>query len=169
MDNFFDRNFTEITENSEAANNGLGCLIWQGGMKGAYGVKKLSPPGHKQLVRTAHRALYMCFTRTLELPPDMDASHLCHENKCVNISHLVLEDHNINMGRLECRNNGVCSRKHEPLCMFRYVKYTNKLYFIYFESTSAPRDSVLIPEVLGYSPSNVRPAAYEWSSRSLDF
>lgn len=72
MDEFFEKNYIDIIPNSVPANNGLGCILWKGAVKGKYGVKKLSPPGHKAIVRTVHRALYMCSTRALELPHDMD-------------------------------------------------------------------------------------------------
>lgn len=112
-------------------------MIWQGGLKGIYGVKKLSPPGHKNIVRTAHRALYICSARTLELPADMDVSHLCHTSLCVNIVHLVLESHIINMGRLECKNFGFCSLKHHPPCMFRVSCQSHKMnFFNFYESIS---------------------------------
>jgi len=118
VNNYFDNNIRLITENSVAANNGLGCLIWQGARKGVYGAKKLTPPGHKSISPTVHRALYMCHIKSVEIPPEIDVSHVCHVNLCVNILHLVLEDHNINMGRLACKHDGVCSGEHHPPCLF---------------------------------------------------
>ena len=138
MDEYFARKLREIAQNSLPADNGLGCLVWQGALKGVYGAKKLSPPGHKSIVRTAHRALYMCYAKTLEIPPHMDVSHLCHNNLCVKIEHLVLEDHIINMGRLECHNNQMCSRKHQPDCLFPVCYLLNKVFFFNVMSPLPP-------------------------------
>lgn len=156
MEDFFAKNFEEITRKSVPANNGLNCMIWQGTRKqhSPYGVKKLSPPGHKPIVRTVHRALYMCHVKSLELPTHMDVSHMCHVPLCVNLAHLVLEDHEVNMARLECKNEGKCTKMHEPPCMFTLevsaiiitTSADNLIFFSFstspFPNFSPPRSSL---------------------------
>lgn len=117
QNNYFLEKIQEIIAHSKPANNGLGCMLWEGAKRGEYGVKRLTPPGHKSTTPTVHRALYICHTQKVKIPPGKDVSHLCHVNLCVNINHLVLEDHTTNMGRLECHNDRVCSGKHQPPCI----------------------------------------------------
>jgi hypothetical protein len=120
MDDFFEKIIARIKSQSEFVHNGLGCHRWLGTTKqgGMYGVIKLSVPGYKPCVKNVHRALYMCHYKNLHLPAALDVSHICHMTKCVNIDHLVLESHVTNMERLECKNDGKCSMKHRPPCIF---------------------------------------------------
>ena len=40
--------------------------------------------------------------RVIEEDPSKEISHLCHNTKCVNPEHLVLENHEINIQRKQC-------------------------------------------------------------------
>lgn len=120
MEAFYAKIIDKIRKKSVPAMNGMGCMLWTGAEKHGtnYGLIKLSPPGRKPLVRSVHRALYMCMTKNLDLPSTLDISHACHMKKCVNFDHLLCENHIQNMERLECHNQGACSKKHFPECIF---------------------------------------------------
>lgn len=45
----------------------------------------------------------------------IDVSHLCHNEYCINPSHLCLEHHNINLSRNLCQGAPNC--KHNPPCL----------------------------------------------------
>lgn len=123
MEEFFRQTQAKIDGKSHILTSGLGCWLWQGGckFKSQYGVIKITPPGHKAMVKTVHRVKYMCANRNLDIPRQMDVSHLCHNPKCVRLGHLSLEPHNVNMTRLECKNLGFCIKNHDPPCLFLKV------------------------------------------------
>ncbi len=47
----------------------------------------------------------------------VEASHLCHNNSCVEVSHIVMETHELNMERNHCREQGFCTKSHKPYCL----------------------------------------------------
>lgn len=71
-----------------------GCWEWTAKLdRDGYGVVKIA--GKSQ---GAHRVA--CAARWGPAP-DMDASHLCNNRKCVNPNHLIWESHSANMERIE--------------------------------------------------------------------
>ena len=50
----------------------------------------------------------------------LDASHLCGVKRCVNVAHLVFEDHATNKARQRCHGAGHCiqSLGHNPPASF---------------------------------------------------
>ena len=66
-----------------------------------------------------HRVALLKKIRQVELPDSMEASHLCHNKKCMNIDHLIAEPHDINMSRYTCAymrtstgDNSYCTNDH---------------------------------------------------------
>jgi hypothetical protein len=141
MDEYFARKFTEIAKKSAPAHNNMGCMFWNGAVSKGYGIQKLTLPDHTQIVRTAHRILYMCHIKSIDIDKKMDVSHLCHQKLCININHLHLEPHDTNMSRRECQIAGHCIArlKHNPPCIFPENPVCYFIIECYFEFTSMPR------------------------------
>ncbi|KAK7498656.1 hypothetical protein BaRGS_00010033 [Batillaria attramentaria] len=74
------------------AGNGI-CQLFQG-YAGPNGYMKLSyrHPGSGQVTSTtAHRAAVMVARGCFDLPPHLDASHLCHNKACILPTHISME------------------------------------------------------------------------------
>ena len=58
----------------------------------------------------------------------LDASHLCHEPKCINPKHLWPETHAVNMSRKECPGQGLLGYPclHNPQCLHTFVEKYKK-------------------------------------------
>lgn len=88
------------------------CIFWTGCVnKQGYGQYRFTDPrdgGTKYKTRTAHRVALMVKERTLDLPPEQQASHLCNNKLCVNTEHLVLESCSVNCQRRLCFRLGRC-------------------------------------------------------------
>jgi len=113
------------------------CLIWQ---------KSISSNGYPQLKVTiktwgsrpvpVHRLHYMLHHKQhIAYDEENEISHLCHNPLCIEINHLSLEPHSINLERKECKITGSC-RKHNnfPDCVIckSYVIIVKDLpYFFY--------------------------------------
>ena len=81
--------------------------------------------GSKIICRT-HRVALLQKLRLYELPATLEASHLCHNKKCMNPDHLIAETHAANKSRDTCiyyrRMNSdptFCTDDHEgsPRCL----------------------------------------------------
>lgn len=123
MGDFFEKTLQRIEAKTSQAPTSLGCHEWMGTLKykSRYGVIKIHPPGKRIMLKSVHRVKYMCSVRNLDIPSEFDVSHLCHNPKCLNISHLTLERHEVNMQRIECQNARNCMGNHYPLCIFNQV------------------------------------------------
>ena len=68
----------------------------------------------------AHKLLYMAvnqITDCKEVGPG-EFSHICHQPLCMNINHIVLEVHDINIARRNCHQRGQCTHQHDfPPCL----------------------------------------------------
>lgn len=109
MDGFIQKYSAKLQQRAVPGQNGQ-CLIWIGALtpNGKYGVINCKFPnaiGWKQI--HAHRLAYMIRHRIAQFP-DADVSHLCHNTKCMNVDHLVLEPHGINNSRRSCVSCGRC-------------------------------------------------------------
>ena len=40
---------------------------------------------------------------------DLECSHLCWNRKCVNMDHVIIEEHKANLDRIECALQGLCN------------------------------------------------------------
>ena len=45
----------------------------------------------------------------IKIQDDLECSHLCWEQKCLNMDHLIVESHQDNQERKKCANQGVCT------------------------------------------------------------
>lgn len=87
------------------------CLIWKGSLdkQRKYGtVHYRDPVDYKWKHRKAHRVVLMLRDKTLQIPRDKDASHLCHNSSCVNVNHMNLEPRGVNNQRKSCDVEGIC-------------------------------------------------------------
>ena len=102
----------KIDEKTVLGANGE-CRIWTGTVKSnaKYGVLNIDlkdyPVGIGRTVIHVHRLAYIISHRLVKFP-DGDVSHLCHNTKCMNVDHMVLEDHITNNSRLSCISCGRC-------------------------------------------------------------
>ena len=102
---------------------GTGCIIWTGTVdKEGYPVKRVTWPNKKSSLCRVQRLVMMVKTGHLlaEMDDDgetVEVSHLCHYRDCVNVEHLTLETHWINLGRRQCVAAGRCLG-HQPPCIF---------------------------------------------------
>ena len=112
-----DAEFTRIRDrllhNSVQEEEG-GCRSWLGkAHQGQYGKTHIRIRDDNGLLVinttiTCHRAIFMATNKVLLDNSDNDVSHLCHNARCININHLFLEHHTINMSRIQCKNDGEC-------------------------------------------------------------
>ena len=86
-------------------NGPLGCVEWRGGCSGLYGVIRFKFFGSpvSKIIRV-HRLQYMISSKNFDLSPEMDVSHVCHNNLCISPNHLSYESHRINMEREQCKH-----------------------------------------------------------------
>ena len=105
--------------------NSIQCHLWLGARtgNGLYGRKSVTfPDGSNKLMRVS-RVVYMIKHQSLIIPVVneqghiLEMSHLCHTSLCVNPDHLVLEKKITNSERKHCRNQGCCTKKHQPFCI----------------------------------------------------
>ena len=134
MEGFIQKYSQKLQENSIPGQNGE-CLIWTGACtpNGKYGVINCKLPdarGWRQM--HAHRLAYMLQHRIIQLP-DSDVSHLCHNTKCINVEHLVLERHGFNNSRQTCISCGRCLG-HVPPCRINLKMPNNDIGIFYFFS-----------------------------------
>lgn len=131
MDVFWAKISERLSKLSFPTGNKHGCITFIGETPkkgGGYGVMKVFWPGHdKSKTEKAHRMAYMLHHKlTYE---DMEkikingksteCSHLCHNKTCVNPSHIAIETHETNQGRITCNVDGICrSGNHSgPKCL----------------------------------------------------
>ena len=105
------------------AENGV-CRIFQGlEREDGYCYITLRVPEEGGLVRktsaTVQRVAIMVGLGVYDLPPSsLDASHLCHNKKCINISHINMEPRQVNVRRKACIGEGRClGHGEEPECL----------------------------------------------------
>ena len=124
MDALFDRWMGQIEKKSINIDNEHGCRLWLGACtQSGYGRKKLTFLDGSYKVILVHRVVYMCKYRSLHIPlvnndmKDLELSHLCNNKLCVRSDHIVLESHSVNMERIHCFNQGICTDSHNPECL----------------------------------------------------
>lgn len=127
MDDFWNDIQQKFNRKTEESGNGKGCIVWTGAKKGksGYGIQVVNWPGGEEKREAAHRLAYMIRHRMTryDMPTvdennnKVECSHICHNKLCVNVNHIVLEPHAINLDRLHCKNQGLCSKCHKPHCI----------------------------------------------------
>ena len=76
---------------------------------GGYGKIAVRGPNNRRKYFRVHRLVYMIFHELSVIPTcndegiSVEISHICHHKLCVKPQHLVLETHDVNMGRLHCK------------------------------------------------------------------
>ena len=82
----------KLAKNLALAGNGE-CQIWCGAIKksGNYGVMNVNYPGHLNGMYTivVHRVSSKVNHNTVNLPTDVDVSHLCHNSLCIKAEHVT--------------------------------------------------------------------------------
>ena len=105
----------------------VGCLEYYVGSRiGNYSRYRMSYPQGPGLpdIRaqmTAHRAVYILTYRRADMigePCTGHVSHLCHNSRCVNVTHLTLEPSAANTQRQFCVSLQQCRGSCVPACIF---------------------------------------------------
>ena len=112
------RRFEEYYRSETITIKNNGCHIWNGAVvkRGPrrntkdYGVVKITPPapGKKAFQAYVHIIVNFLHNGTIPHKGFTDISHLCHNSLCVNIRHIVKEDHQVNIDRQKCNNTTEC-------------------------------------------------------------
>lgn len=91
---------------------GIGeCLIFQGKPRQTDGYCYLTYRFLNQVTTcTVARAQYCILKRTspLDIPSGFDVSHTCHNHRCIEPNHLILEPHAVNARRKMCVTGQQC-------------------------------------------------------------
>ena len=102
------------------------CHLWNGPQKKGYGVTQiyldLKKGGVYKKKFLLHRLSYFAKTqgnKGFEKEEKLDVSHLCGEKLCANPTHLVYEEHIVNIDRITCHDQGHCKETHSPKCLFK--------------------------------------------------
>lgn len=116
QDQFIDK-WTSILY-TEATATPSGCLEVQKMRqnKNGYPELRVTIPGLGQKHLLVARLMYMCHHRVFNINGDI--SHLCHNRLCINIDHLVNESRTTNLKRQVCVHSGICTKNHQPHCLF---------------------------------------------------
>ena len=110
MDAFVQKYTNKLSEKSEESPNNE-CRLWTGTVSHSklYGVINFKHPfKHKWQQMKVHRFCYMLFTGNFDISQYLDCSHICHNNMCINPSHISLEPRHINNNRNVCKDRKVC-------------------------------------------------------------
>lgn len=107
----------KIITKSDLAQDGSECRLWRGAVehKGnnvSYGKINVKIEDKWKVIHV-HRVAYMAAYEIIINQNMGDVSHLCHNTLCVNVDHMALEPHSVNMDRCICRNMNRC-RGHLP-------------------------------------------------------
>ena len=107
MDAFFTKETAKFLTKTTPCDNGE-CVLWTGYCnKKGYGMARIKDSDDKWMTLTAHRLCILLQRKSFNLG-NLDASHICHNSKCVNHKHIVLEPHHINNNRITCVARGEC-------------------------------------------------------------
>jgi hypothetical protein len=80
----------------------------------------MDPEANTWKKKHVHRPALMIKLRSLSIPKELDASHLCHNILCVNVDHLILLPHSVNNNRQCCKSYGNCIGHGDfPSCMIK--------------------------------------------------
>ena len=91
--------------------NGGQCVLWTGGLKRGYGriTKKINGYKHDLFV---HQVVWMATQSPTQTSTNgKKISHLCHEKRCINRQHIVVEPMSVNNKRRECNRKKECQCK----------------------------------------------------------
>lgn len=107
MEAFFLKYQAKILENSRKEDE---CMIWQRALKpSGYGIIRYSSPvTNRWHTVNAHRLSYIVFKENF-IEDHLHVSHLCHNKKCILVTHLSAEPPSVNADRCRCLNRHVCT------------------------------------------------------------
>ena len=112
------------------------CLIWTGKphKTTGYGQYRYLDPRSPELgylTRSAQRMAVMIALRNLDIPQNLQASHLCHNKLCVNVEHISLEENATNNQRKNCVSEQRCTgHGDKPACILSARLRESKLIVI---------------------------------------
>ncbi len=119
VDQWFLEMSDKISKNSEMKPSG--CREW---LKGPYTNTYGKITGRMPLEKCkktlyVHRIAYLVKERLVALPEGTEISHLCHNRRCVEPSHLRAEEHITNVERQHCKKQNSCTKNHTPHCIIQ--------------------------------------------------
>ena len=96
-----------MLQSDKISTNDLGCILYRNSdsyskynthiHRGNSGVVRLSI--------NAHRLAVLKRYQVIDLPLDLECSHLCHHKSCINTAHIRAESRELNKKRQICWNN----------------------------------------------------------------
>ena len=97
----------------KSSEDARGCRLWEGGVKSGYGkvwvnIVTLEGVSFKKHVRVHRLALFL-YHGPFEDLFEKEVSHLCSNKLCIQVEHLSLEPHCINIERITCVLYGICN------------------------------------------------------------
>ena len=130
-DEEFQKQYDSILDKCSDELHPLGCIEWKGECASfrkddvnTYGKKNVILHNTDGVVvvaseMTAHRASLGCHEKSRAILESSDeASHLCHNTKCVNPKHLIMEKPKFNAKRKNCVKENACICRQPVKCIF---------------------------------------------------
>ena len=85
------------------------CRVWQGPLGGqTYPKMRVRVPGHGYPQYRVHQIVLTLNRQVVLNTPNHEVSHLCHDKKCVEVTHLEYEPKVVNVQRNSCVTEGHC-------------------------------------------------------------
>ena len=103
------RNRIFVSPGFTLASNGV-CKLFSGtpSSNGYITLSFRNPVTGNVTSATVQRVVTMLHRGTLDLPRELDASHLCHNKTCIVLEHISMEPRKINSQRRRCVMEGQC-------------------------------------------------------------
>ena len=93
------------------------CLIY--GTDGKYNKFRRRTECGTDIVVNAHRLVLYIKMGSVNIPDEIQSSHLCHNKACINIDHIMPENKFLNRARRTCNQEGSCmGHAGAPPCIF---------------------------------------------------
>ena len=108
-----------LKDRSHLAQNGQ-CRLWNRHPRPGRQYCEINvrfPAAQKFRKINVARLSLMLKLNAVDLPSNLDSSHLCSNPTCINPEHLTIEPHSTNNNRIACFERGVCSWLHEAACL----------------------------------------------------
>lgn len=112
-----------VSPGSHISDNGV-CLLYDGCPRGdGYSTISFRDPVTGSVRSSSvHRLSVMLGQGNLDLPQNLDASHLCHNKTCILAEHISLEPRRVNCQRRMCVSAGKCHGHGDyPACLLHLI------------------------------------------------
>ena len=127
MEAFWDHLSAKFVKKCDFNVGEFNCMIWNGAKYvSGYGKCYIKWVDGETSFEKAHRVAFVLklkktkveFNNWMEQSEQkLECSHTCGRKLCVNVEHLVVEPHFVNMERNHCFAQGSCTGLHSPHCL----------------------------------------------------